>query len=58
MQDDENDEVPYWQGQAPEFNEAGEMVGVEKGGVRVATAALTVKDETMGVKVYLLSQQR
>lgn len=51
IQDDEGEEVPYWQGQAPELNEAGDMVGVEKGGVRVASAALTVKDETIGVKV-------
>ncbi|CAM9856462.1 unnamed protein product [Pylaiella littoralis] len=50
-EDDETDEVPYWEGQAPEYDEDGALQGIDKGGVRVARAGLTVKDDTMGIKV-------
>lgn len=50
-QDDETEEVPYWEGEAPTYDEDGAIQGLEKGGLRVANAALTTKDDTMGVKV-------
>lgn len=43
--------MPYWEGQAPEYDEDGALQGIDKGGVRVARAGLTVKDDTMGIKV-------
>ncbi|CAM9640246.1 unnamed protein product, partial [Ectocarpus sp. 8 AP-2014] len=50
-QDDETEEVPYWEGEAPKYDEDGTIQGLEKGGLRVANAALTTKDDTIGVKV-------
>ncbi|CAB1096546.1 unnamed protein product [Ectocarpus sp. CCAP 1310/34] len=50
-EDDETEEVPYWEGEAPTYDEDGAIQGLEKGGLRVANAALTTKDDTIGVKV-------
>ncbi|CAM9831195.1 unnamed protein product [Ectocarpus sp. 12 AP-2014] len=50
-EDDETEEVPYWEGEAPTYDEDGSIQGLEKGGLRVANAALTTKDDTIGVKV-------
>lgn len=43
--------MPYWEGEAPKYDEDGAIQGLEKGGLRVANAALTTKDDTIGVKV-------